>query len=89
MLPNGTTWLCRTTQTEGKAGRILLMVPVEHCGSWGLGAMTVRAQAGGFLLATREYRHDLIDHPGLQAGPSGACRPRRSTGNVPVGGFQP
>jgi len=51
--------------------------------------MTVRAQAGGFLLAAREYPHDLSIIQGFRAGLSGACRPRRGTGNVPVGGLQP
>jgi hypothetical protein len=88
-LSNGIRRLCRTTQTGGDARRILLIVPVWNAADRGNGAMTVRAQAGGFLLAAREYPHDLSIIQGFRAGLSGACRPRRGTGNVPVGGLQP
>jgi hypothetical protein len=58
-------------------------------GSRGVGAMTVRAQAGGRMLASRDDPHDLSIIQGSRAGASGACRPRRSTGNRSVGGVQP
>jgi hypothetical protein len=51
--------------------------------------MTVRAQAGAFMLATKDIPHDLSVIQGSRAGLSGACRPRRSIGNLPVGGLQP
>src|SRR4029450_5162745 len=90
VLSNGTGRLCRTTQTRRRRAAHAALVPVRNAaGPGGNGAMTVRAQVGGFLFTTREYPHDLSIIQGFRAGLSGACRPRRSTGNVPVGGLQP